>query len=321
MVATSLSLFTLFTLVAGPAVGQQKSTSPASTVRKASFDRSPPGAVQTVRFHKRPARADDQVEQTLALEMRMATTLRQGNEVTERSQTKVRNDQRRVVTATHIEAGRTVAVRVRYLEATKQLSATENAQPAATSDDVSKTSQPVAGKTYFCQREPGENGKLAITYEDGNIPPSDECQIVAQHMEMLGRANPLAEFLADKTVAIGDTIEVPRETAGKIFNVGKLFGEVAGCSLTLKKLESHDAGTHAVFLARVEAASNNASQMRLQVEGPLAVQVDTCRVVNLDLSGPIAMSETRGSFSTSYQAIGTGQVKLSIASTYRDAKR
>jgi hypothetical protein len=33
------------------------------------------------------------------------------------------------------------------------------------------------------------------------------------------------------------------------------------------------------------------------------------------------MSETRGSYSTAYQLIGTGQLKTSIESAYRDAKR
>jgi hypothetical protein len=77
----------------------------------------------------------------------------------------------------------------------------------------------------------------------------------------------------------------------------------------------------AVFLARVEAASSDSSQMRLQVEGPLVLQLDTCRAVRVDLSGPIGMSETRGSYSTAYQMIGTGQLKMRIASTYRDAAR
>lgn len=315
-----VSSLSLVTLVAGPAVSQQRISS-ASPVRKASFDRSTRGdAGQTVHFNKRPACVGDEVERTLALEMRIATTLRRGNELTERNHTLVRNDQRRVVTTTHIEAGRSVAVRVRYLEATKQLSTSEIARPPTASDNAAKVPQPVAGKTYLCQRGPGDNGKLAITYEDGDIPPAAEYEIVAQHMEMVGRANPLADFLAGKTVAVGDTLEVPREVAGKIFNLGEQFGDVESFKLTLEKIELRDDGTHAVFLSRVEAASSNASQMRMQVEGPLAVHVDTCRAVNVNLSGPIAMSETRGSISTSYQMIGTGQLKLTIASTYRDTK-
>jgi len=320
-VPTAASLSMVMCAV-GAAIGAPPIKSAASPVQKASFDRPPSrDGRQRVTFNKRSARVGDQVEQTLGLELRMATTIRQNNQIGEKSRTTARNEQRRVVTTTHVEADRAVAVRVQYLEATKQLTATGGAQPAQSLGEASKTAQPVAGKTYLCQRLPGEDGALAITDEEGHIPPMDEFEIVAQHMEMVGRPNPLAEFLAGKSVVVGQTIELPKEVAGKIFNLGEQFGEITRFALTLKNVDTHDGATQAEFLAHVEAASSNVSQMRLELEGPLAVEVDTSRAVKVDLSGPIAMSETRGSYSTTYQVIGTGQLKMTIASTYRDAKR
>jgi hypothetical protein len=67
--------------------------------------------------------------------------------------------------------------------------------------------------------------------------------------------------------------------------------------------------------------ANGATQMRLEVDGPLVVDVATCRAQKMALSGPIGMSDTRGSYSNAYQMIGTGKLNMSIASTYRDAKR
>jgi hypothetical protein len=314
--------FSLVLLAVNAAAAEPSPSSAASPVQKASFNRSPSReGRQRVTFDKRPARVGDEVEQTLGFELRMATTIRRGNQLGDKSRTTARNDQRRVVKTTHVEADRTAAVRVQYLEATKQLTAAEGAQPAQSLAEASKTPQPVAGKTYFCQRLPGDDGALAITDEEGHIPPMDEFEIVAQHMEMVGRPNPLAEFLAGKSVIVGQTIELPKEVAGKIFNLGEQFGEITQFALTLKKVASHDGATQAEFLAHVEAASSNASQMRLELEGPLTAEVDTSRAVKVDLSGPIAMSETRGSYSTSYQVIGTGRLKLSVASAYRDAKR
>ena len=52
------------------------------------------------------------------------------------------------------------------------------------------------------------------------------------------------------------------------------------------------ARTFAVFQANVDAASNNRTQMRLEVEGPLVVDVATCRAQRISLLGPIGMSET-----------------------------
>jgi hypothetical protein len=179
----------------------------------------------------------------------------------------------------------------------------------------------VQGKTYICRRTSGENGELVVTDESGNRPPTDEYEIVAQQMQMVGRQNPLAQFLSGRTIAVGEKIELPNSVASQIFNLGDKFGKVSRFTLTLQKVQVEGGVTCAVFQANVEAVANAATQMRLEVEGPLAVDVATCRAQKISLVGPIGMSETRGSYSTAYQVIGTGKLQMSIASTYRDAKR
>jgi hypothetical protein len=109
--------------------------------------------------------------------------------------------------------------------------------------------------------------------------------------------------------------------ADKVFNLGEQFGAVTKFTLKLEDVQEADHGKLATFTAHVEAASSNASQMRLELDGPLEVEANTCRAAKVDLTGPIAMSETRGSYSTSYQVIGTGQLKVSARSTYRDGPR
>ena len=152
------------------------------------------------------------------------------------------------------------------------------------------------------------------------MPPTEERDIVAQQMDMVGRPNPFAQFLAGRTIAVGEKLELPKDLAAQIFNLGDKFGEVTRFTLTLQKIQPEGGANCAVFLASVEAVSSDASQMRLQVEGPLVVQVDSCRAVRIGLVGPIGMSETRGSYSTAYQVIGTGRLQMNIASTYREAK-
>jgi hypothetical protein len=312
---------TLAFLPAVCAAEEENAVASDSSVRTAGFEGTgQKSSRQRVTFAKRAPRVGDEVEQSLGLQMQMVTTMRQGNQLGEKSRTSARNELRRVVSTTHVEAGQTVAVRVQYLEATKQVNASKGGPSLQTpGDGPEKKAQPVAGKTYLCQRLPGKDGGLNITDEAGHIPPTDEYEIVAQQMEMVGRPNPLAEFLAGRSIAVGETIELPREVAGKIFNLGEQFGDIAKFDLKLNEVSSAEGHTRAEFVARVEAASNNASQMRMQMEGPLVVEVDTCRALNLNLSGPIAMSETRGSYSMSYQAIGTGTLKTHIASTFRDA--
>lgn len=221
-----------------------------------------------------------------------------------------------MLTTTEVEKGRTVAIRVHYPVSTKHESIVEELEPK----QPTVTPQPVQGKTYNCRRDTGENGELVVTDESGNRPPPDEYEIVVQQMQMVGRSNPLAQFLAGRTIAVGEKVELPSSVASQIFNLGDKFGKVSRFTLTLQKVQVEQGTTCAVFQANVEAVANAATQMRLEVEGPLVVEVATCRAQNISLIGPIGMSETRGSYSTAYQVIGTGKLQMSIASIYRDAK-
>ena len=297
------------------AVGQQL---PDSRVEQAAFSRPASGdAAQQVSFSRQAARVGDEVEQNLGLELRMTMTMRQANEMVGKSQTTVRTNQKRVLTTTEVDNGRTIAVRLQYPVATKQESIVEGSD----ANQPTLAPQPVQGKTYICRRDSGENGELVVTDEAGNRPPTDEYEIVAQQMQMVGRPNPLAQFLAGRTIAVGEKVELPSAVASQIFNLGDKFGKVSRFTLTLTKVQTEGGVTCAVFQANVEAVANAATQMRLEVEGPLVVDVATCRAQKISLVGPIGMSETRGSYSTAYQVIGTGKLQMSIASTYRDAKR
>ncbi len=313
-VATATALATI--LIVGTVAGQQ----PADRgVEQAAFTspEAPKGA-QTVHFAKQPARVGDEVEQNIGLELRMTMSMRQGNELVGKNQTTVRTNQRRVLTTTAVDDGRTVAMKLHYSVATKQ-EAVADATDASNPPTV--TPQPVQGKTYICRRDSGENGELIVTDEAGNRPPTDEYEIVAQQMQMVGRPNPLAQFLAGRTIAVGEKIELPNGVASQIFNLGERFGKVSRFTLTLQKVQSGGDQTSAIFQTNVEAVANAATQMRLEVEGPLVVDVATCRAQKISLLGPIGMSETRGSYSTAYQMIGTGRLQMSVASAYRDAKR
>jgi hypothetical protein len=320
---TSITLCLAIAVAVGPgtAFGQPASTKRDSAVQRTAFVRSGNnGQLPPVRFGRNAARVGDRTEQKLTFEMRLTTSLRQGNQIVEKNQTTMRIDQQRVVTTTEVADGRAMSVMVRYVAATKQMAVIEQPasgnEPSAGSNAMPQTVQPVHGKMYRCKREGGEDGKLHVFDEAGQDPPSDELEIVSQNMEMIGRANPLAEFLAGKTVAIGETLSLPQDAADRLFNLGDRFGEVNRFELTLRKTLMADDVPCAEFVARIDAASNDSSQMRLQVEGPLVVQIATCRAVRTELSGPIALSETRGTYSTVSHLFGTGRMSMRIASEY-----
>jgi hypothetical protein len=268
-----------------------------------------------VRFGRREPQVGDQLEQALSVAVQLDTLLRQGTTVVERSKSAMRREQRRTVTTTHVDHGMTVAVLVRYTQARKETAAGSSTGKLGES---SLAPQSVEGKSYRCRRD-GET--LLVTDEAGKIPPLAESEIVTQNMETLGRPNPLADFLSGKTLTVGQQLAVPNEVAEKLLGLGGEMGGVTRFELTLANVIEIDGATCAEFRASIEAASNDSSQMRLVVEGPLVIQVETCRAVAANFTGPIGMSETRGSLTATYQMAGTGNMTVSIASNYSDARR
>jgi hypothetical protein len=299
-----------------PAAAQQPV---AGRVEQAAFTRPASGdAVQRVQFARQAPSVGDAVEQTISLEMRLTMSMRQSDQIVGKNQNTVRTNQRRVVTATAVDDQRTTAVKVHYAAATKQVVTVDDSGAAM---EPAAVPQPVQGKTYICRRESGENEQLVVTDSKGERPPTEELEIVSQQMQMVGRPNPLAQFLAGRTIAVGEKLELPSEVAKQIFNLGDRLGKVTKFTLTLQKVQSDQNVRCAVFRATVEAASSDSTQMRLEIEGPLVVDADTCRARQVSLVGPIGMSESRGTYSTAYQMIGTGRLNMSIASTYHDAGR
>ena len=320
---------TLLTLVsswaAATAIAQQQQE--YRNVEPTSFTSNHNGQPETVTFGQHTPAVGDQVEQTISVEMRLATSLRRGNELVEKKSTMMRNEQRRTVTTTEVADARTTAVLVRYDRATTQsLKAAENEAASPGDSQIAAPpsgpiGQPVQGKSYHCHREPGEQGRLVITDTAGSIPPMNEYEIVARNMETVGRPNPFVNFLTGRSLRVGETIALPKEVAHRLFGMGNEFGEVLRFDLTLEDVQAENGTRCAVFHALVDAASNDSSQMRLQVEGPLVVEIDSCRAVRTELAGPIGMSETRGSYSTAQQLIGTGKLAMTITSECRGVRR
>ncbi len=270
---------------------------------------------QVVRFSRRAPLVGDQLEQSLSVTLKLDTMVRQNQEVLEQTKTALRRQQRRVVTTAHVTGGTTDTVFVRYAEAAKRVANGPNADEL---EVAPPTPQSVEGKSYRCTRA---GDALLITDEQGGVPPLDEYEIVTRNMESLGRPNPLADYLVGQTLAVGQRLAVPNEVAEKLLGLGDEMGQVSRFELTLERIAQGNGRSCAVFFASIEAASSDSSQMRLNVEGPLTIEIDTCRAVAADLSGPIGMSETRGSLSATYQIIGTGKMSISIASKYNDLQR
>jgi hypothetical protein len=310
------SLLELLVFALAPAWSQSLAQAPSSgTVTAASYEHEVHNDLpRTIRFARRAPQIGDQLEQTLAFEVNLHQIMRQGEHLVEQGELVTRRHQCRMVTTTDVADGTAVAALVRYSEATKQTITAQDVNELRTLT-APIDPQPVKGKAYRCRRT---DKKLQIADEQGNIPPLDEFKIVAQNMETLGRVNPLAEFLAGRTVSVGEKLSLPHEVAERLLGLGDELGQVSRFELLLKDVKTVSGVPCAFFDASIDAASTNASQMRMQVDGPLVIEATTCRAVEAKFNGPIGMSETRGSLTETYQMSGTGRISVSIATAYRD---
>lgn len=275
-------------------------------VAVSTFAQQPIAGQQAITFSKRSAVVGDQVEQNIAVDLQLKTAARQGQQVIEEATTTLQRDHQRVVTTTDAPGGRSQAATVAYRKANRIVNGgkTEN--------------EPVVGKTYHCSREGKE---LKVTAKDGSLPPIEEFQIVAQNMETLGVENPLTKFFHGRTVRIGEEIDLPVELAARILGFEDQLGHATRFVLTLSEVREIDGRRCAVFKTRIEASSAESGQMGLLVEGPLVMQVDACRAVSAEFTGPIGMSETRGiPGGPTMQITGTGRLKVAIRTRYRDAR-
>jgi hypothetical protein len=307
----------VFTLVACACASNPSTAEPPSpgAVVPASYQRDIRNdSPQTIRFTRRAPQIGDQLEQTMAFDLQLHQIMRQNDHVIEQAEMATHRHQRRLVTTTDVAGGAAVAALVRYPEATTQVITAQTASELKTLT-APVAPQPVQNKAYRCRRT---NAELEITDEKGDMPPLDEYKIVAQNMDTFGRKNPLADFLTGRTITVGEKVTVPNEIAERLLGLGDELGQVSRFDLVLGEVKTVDGAECAVFHASIDAASTNASQMRMEVEGPLVVQASTCRAIDAAFAGPLGMSETRGSVSEKYQMSATGRISMRIATTYRD---
>ena len=258
-------------------------------------------------FTGRTAHVGDQIDQKLLFESSMKTIGRRENEVVEQRQSVLKQRQHRIITAVEIANDRMIEADVRYIVSERELT--------AGTDSSQTETDPVVGHKYHCFR----NGTtLMVTDDQGQLPTLAEYKIVAGNMNSLGEVSPLAEFLVGKTVVVGQQISVPRDVADRLLALGQSLGKVESFHLKLTEIRTIGQVRCAGFEAFLEATDHNEGQMRVQLEGPFAVEIDGCRLVSSDLEGPIGVAKSMLDAGSTFHMTGTGRLRISLQSFYQD---
>lgn len=258
-------------------------------------------AEQAVTFERRPAAKGDRVDQTIGVSLELESTVRHASGEVEKAKNTIAREQERTLVVNEIVEGCAIGAQVRFAKYTR-------------SADGETDTPPVVGKTFQCHRRSDDS--LSVVAADGTFVSPDEFVIVSESMESFGRDNPLAEFLAGKTVRVGDVLEMPLEIGASLLSSDGAFGQVSKFEITLRSIDP--ATRVATFEMELESVGAQTTQMRLMVHGTIEVEPDTCRTRRLSFSGPMGMATTVGSYSSAETTFVRGKLKLEMTASYTD---
>ncbi len=262
-----------------------------------------PAAPQTresIKFSYQTPTVGERVLQRVGMELNLHTVIKQAGQVAHDGTTALRRRQEREIEVLEIVGGRAHKAKVTYPLA--RLMSPENSDPAA------EAAQAVEGSSYLITRA---NDRLLVTDLDGAIPTQEEFEIVVSTMESFGQANPLAEFLLAREIQVGDTLEVPTSIANKMMGFDSL-GDVRKFELNLVEVKEINKKQCAVFNANIVALGKPDNPLHVEAEGPIVIELATCRTIEATLVGPISLLSTDEG--VEYSA--SGDLLLAIRSQY-----
>lgn len=292
-----------------PAAADDTTVQPA-TYNAADQAQQPAASSPPVTFSSRPARVGDRAAQTVGVELEINTSITQAGKQAHSGKNKMQRRQQRFVEVLEVSDGRVRRAHVTY--PLSRISSTENDQPG---DEVV---QPVEKESYIVTRA-GE--RLTVTDTEGAIPSQAEFEIVVTGLQDLGRVNPLAKYLVGQTISIGDRLELPRQIAEQMMGFGGEFGQVEKFELELKSVTQIDQQPCAIFAASIKAVGEVANPIRIHAYGQVAIQIDTCRTVSAEISGPLTLSVAEHTPEGSFQYKAQGGMRLAVKSQYGHAQQ
>ena len=274
------------------------------------FGAGTPASEDSFRFTYRPPQVHDQATQAMNFGLDLSIAVRKNEQLIQAADRRIQQTQRRTVTVLETDEKRVLSALLHFHESERSIS--DGVQPAPSSK------QAVAGKTYLVQLK-GE--ELMITYQAGGIPSPEELAVVQQVMETLGRPNPLGLFFHQRTVKRGERLRIPNHLANDLLGFNDAVGDVTGFELTLRDVRLRDGHRCAVLDTRIDAASPLGSNLTMRMQGQLWLELDTCRALAAEFTGPVALSDLQNSPDGPLTVRGKGQLKVAISAHYGRAKR
>ncbi|MBI2826174.1 MAG: hypothetical protein HYX69_15955 [Planctomycetia bacterium] len=262
-------------------------------------------APEQYRFTYRPLDVGDQATDTIRFALDLKTILSQRGELINATDQTVERKEHVVVARLPAGAGESAKARVKF-ETSEQTTTDRGG-------GVHGQERPVASKTYVAVRRREE---LIVTDEQGNTPPEDELKIVARTMDGLGKPNPLGAFFDRKTVAIGQSVRLPLEFTQTLLSGWDEDLARLPLDVVLMGTQRVDGQLCALFHTPPAAAGASGAG-RPPIQGKFLIEIETCRAALVELSGPVATNEKRGTGADEFDVRRKGKLQVAVHVTHK----
>lgn len=259
---------------------------------------------QEIRFTKSDTRVNDTSRQWLQCHLAAERTIRHQNQLVDSSKQSLERRQDRVVRILNVERGLPVRALLRYGASTTRVGAQDN--------QTMEVTQPIAGNAYIVTRS---GSGISITDEVGQPITDEENKLLRVHLETFGKPNPLAQFLDGKRIAVGQSIIVPDAVARELLGLTGNAGKTDKLSLRLAAVKRIEQVECAVFETLLRTHGEETT-MSLLMKGELLVETNSCRTREINLQGPIAVSEARGPAEGRFVISTNGTLQVNVQTAF-----
>ena len=271
---------------------------------------SAPQAPNSCVFQKKVSSVGDLSRQLIQCNLGLEMRVMQGDATVSTTQQHIRRQQKRQIEVVEVDQNVPTKAIVSFMESTVSL---QHADQEAT-----ESAQPVSGKSYIVTRRGLE---LQITDMKGQRPPEEELAITRANLETFGLPNPIASFFHNREMTVGEEVKLPIELAKELLGFQDTVGNVSALKMKLVALRDIRNTKTAVFETTLIAKNSDTSGLSIELKGQMAIEIDTCRTIAINLTGPVSVSENHTSKGGSFQVSSKGSLKVGVRASYGKSGR
>lgn len=165
---------------------------------------------------------------------------------------------------------------------------------------------PVLGRTYIVSVQ---NGKVSVTDDHGIKPAEEEFEIVQNDYEGLGEADSFLQFFRQKTVQVGEPLQMPGVLAEGVFtDAQRRRVKVDNASFVLRAVRQNSAIFDTALKMQWNQDAN--TSVKMNVTGETMVGIQNSRMMSSTLKGTVRVTGVEQLYNRLVMVDGKGKIAL-----------